>query len=68
MECFIRRYDEEKEEFKDSYFNKHLWGIQNHWVNLKQDAKIFGSVKEANFFAKIYNLKNYKIEKIKKGK
>ena len=67
MKCCIRRYDEEKEEFKDSYFDKRLWGNQNHWVILRQDAKIFNSVSEANFFIKMYKLKNAKVYKIKKG-
>ena len=67
MKCCIRRYDEEKEEFKDSYFDKHLWGNQNHWVILRQDAKIFNSVAEANFFIKMYKLKNVKIFKLRKG-
>lgn len=63
MKCCIRRYDEEKEEFKDSYFDKHLWGNQNHWVHLKQDAKVFASVKEARWIIKLYKLKNCKVEK-----
>lgn len=63
MKCFIRRYDKEKGEFKDSYFNKHLWIGQNHWVILKQDAKLFNTVAEARATMKVYKLKNCEVEK-----
>lgn len=67
MICYIRRYDNEKNEYKDSYFDKHLWEGKNHWVARKEDAKMFGNVAEANFFIKMYKLKNVKVYKIKKG-
>ena len=67
MICYIRRYDNEKNEYKDSYFDKHLWGNQNHWVWLRQDAKIFNSVTEANFFIKMNNLKNARVFKLRKS-
>lgn len=63
MKCYIRRYDEKEQIWKDSWFNKHLWGEQNHWTIFKSEAKEFESVKEARWFIKMYNLKNCEVEK-----
>ena len=63
MKCYIRRYDNEEQIWKDSWLNRHLWGTQNHWVTTREGAKRFGSVKEARWFIKMYKLKNCEVEK-----
>lgn len=63
MKCYIRRYDKEKQIFKDGYFSRHIGENDNHWVVLKQEAKRFDSVKEAREFMKTYKLKNCEVEK-----
>lgn len=59
MKCYIRRIQKDKE----TWFQKHLWENKNHWVIFRQEAKEFGSVKEARWFIKMYNLKNCEVEK-----
>ena len=66
MKCYIRRFDKEKNEFRDVYFNKHLFENQNHWVGTKQDAKLFNTVAEARATIKLYKIKNVEVEKCTK--
>lgn len=64
MKCYIRKIDEKTKEFKNIYFNKHLFENQNHWTT-RDEAKIFPSVLEARKTIKKYKLKNVAVEKIK---
>lgn len=60
MNCYIKRYNEKIEKY--SYFNKHLKDGFNHWVQKKEEAKLFDSVKEARWIIKHYKLKKCDIE------
>ena len=59
MKCYIRRIQKDKE----TYFARHLWNYKNHWTIFRKEAKEFGSVKEANWFIKLYELKNCEVVK-----
>ena len=57
MNCIIKNKN-------NAYFDKHLFGNQNHWV-FKNEAKLFDTVFEAKQVIRKYKLKNAEIEKIK---
>lgn len=59
MKCYIRRIQNDKECF----FAKHLWENKNHWVIFREEAKEFGSVKEAKWFINFYKIKNCEVVK-----
>ena len=63
MNCYIKRYNQELDKW--AYFNKNISKNQNHWTP-KEEAKVFGSVKEARANIITYKLKNCEIEKVKK--
>lgn len=68
MKCYIRRctYNEDGEkEWLDTYYSKCLTkGIHNHWVCLRQEARMFDSVAEARKEIKEKGLKNCDVYKI----
>ena len=59
MKCYIRRIQLDRE----TWFDKNISEYRNHWVMFRQEAKQFGSVKEARWFIKLYNLKNCEVVK-----
>lgn len=72
MKCYIRRckYNKEGErEWLDTYLKpyfderKQEFTYITHWVCDKREAQQFGSVAEARWIIKIYNLKNCEVYK-----
>lgn len=59
MKYYIRRIQKDKE----TYFSRHLWTYHNHWTIFRDEAKVFGNKKEANWFINFYKLKNCEVVK-----
>lgn len=59
MKCWIKRTKDD--EFR-GYFEKNLWKNQNHWVQLRQEAKEFNDGRKARGIIKKYKLKNCEVE------
>lgn len=68
MKCYIRRYEYDAEgnkQWTDTYYSKSIIkGVHNHWVCLRQEAKLFESVAEARKEIKENQLKNCDVYKI----
>lgn len=64
MRCYVRKYNEKLDRY--SYFAKNWGENENHWVQLKQEAREFNNVKEARWAIKKYRLKNCEVEKCQK--
>lgn len=60
MNCYIKRNNEKIE--KQSYFARNISKNINHWVQLKQEAKLFRTVKDARRIIKHYKLRNCEVE------
>ena len=58
MKCFIKR--------NNMYYKHYLGfsGLKIHWVEDKQEAKLFSSVAEARQTIKVYKIKNVEVVKI----
>lgn len=60
MNCCIKRYNEKIE--RHSYFARNIGKNINHWVQLRIEAKMFDTIKEAKRIIKHYKLKNCEVE------
>jgi hypothetical protein len=59
MKCYIRKIQTGTETF----YARHIGYNQNHWVIEKREAQQFGSVAEARWIIKQYDLKNCEVRK-----
>ena len=68
MKCLLKRckINDKNEKIIKGYFSKYLGfnGCKIHWVQDRQEAKLFKSVKEARDMIRINKIKNVEVEKI----
>lgn len=62
--CYIRKFEINKENKKivKGYFKEHIAENLNHWVQTKEEAKVFNDGRKIKSFIKDYKLKNCEVE------